>query len=152
GAGIHMGVVTATESRADHREIYYPAHERGMAHFSSLSPDGRWVLVVEMDQTGTFKQCRLVPFDGSSLGTPIGPPGICASAAWSTDGRWMYFAGRFSGGAHLWRQEFPGGTPEQITSGPTEEIGIAMAPDGRSLVTSIGVGQSVIWVKESDGE
>ena len=26
--GLHMGIVTATESRADRREIYFPANER----------------------------------------------------------------------------------------------------------------------------
>src|SRR5207249_4984709 len=34
GNGIHMGIVAATESRADERDIYFPAHERGMAHYS----------------------------------------------------------------------------------------------------------------------
>ena len=33
-SGIHMGVVTATVTRASLREIYFPAHERGMAHYS----------------------------------------------------------------------------------------------------------------------
>jgi hypothetical protein len=30
----HMGIVTATENRSAHREIYFPAHGRGMAHYS----------------------------------------------------------------------------------------------------------------------
>lgn len=48
--GLHMGIVTSTESRADHREIYFPAHERAMAHYSWVSPDRTSVLVVEMDR------------------------------------------------------------------------------------------------------
>jgi hypothetical protein len=28
----HMGIVTATGNRSSHREIYFPAHGRGMAH------------------------------------------------------------------------------------------------------------------------
>ena len=46
----HMGIVTATENRSAHREIYFPAHQRGMAHYSYASPDRKWALVVEMDR------------------------------------------------------------------------------------------------------
>ena len=44
-SGIHMGVVTASPTRAGLREIYFPAHERGMAHYTFPSPDHRWALV-----------------------------------------------------------------------------------------------------------
>jgi hypothetical protein len=43
----------------------------------------------------------------------------------------MYFTANPGGVNHIWRQRFPDGQPEQITSGPTEEEGMAMAPDGR---------------------
>ncbi|MBI4466428.1 MAG: serine/threonine-protein kinase [Acidobacteria bacterium] len=150
--GIHMAVVTATESRSEARDVYVPAHERGMAHRSYLSPDGKWVLLAEMDNVG-WLPCRLVPFDGSSPGRAVGPPGgKCTSAAWSPDGQWMYFSSDAGGSFHLWRQRFPNGEPEQLTSGPTEEEGIAVAPDGRSLVTSIGTRQSNLWFRDSSGE
>src|SRR5262249_23715917 len=82
----HLAIVTASEARAGERTIYFPEHERGMAHFSYASPDRSAVLVVEMDRTGTFQSCRLVPFDGSASGRLVGPAGNCRSAAWSTDG------------------------------------------------------------------
>ncbi len=151
--GLHMGIVTSTESRAESREIYFPAHLNAMAHYAYASPDRRSVLVVEMDQTHAFHQpCRLLPFDGSSAGRQVGPQGTCTAAAWSTDGRWMYFGAVVGGSSHLWRQEFPDGTPEQITFGPTEAEGIALAPDGRSLVTSIGMRRSAIWIHDAAGE
>jgi hypothetical protein len=53
---------------------------------------------------------------------------------------------------HLWRQRFPKGQPEQITSGPTQEEGIAVAPDGRSLITSIGMRQSAVWIHDDRGD
>ena len=124
-----------------------------MAHYSYLSPDRRSVLVVEMTGAHAFTQpCRLVPFDGSSAGRQVGPQGTCLSAAWSPDGRWMYFAAVVGGASHLWRQRFPDGAPEQITFGPFEEEGIAVAPDGRSLVTSIGMRRSAVWIHDAAGE
>jgi Tol biopolymer transport system component len=153
GALLQMGLVTATEDRRDERPVYLPAHERAMAHFSYLSPDRTSVLVVEMGRMGTWESCRLVPFDGSSPAREVGPPGECRAAAWSPDGRWMYFAATIDGLSHLWRQRFPNGIPEQITSGAaTEEEGVAVAPDGRSLVTSIGNRQSSQWLHSASGE
>ena len=152
-AGLHMGIVTATDSRAAWREIYIHPDEHAMAHYSYLSPDRRSVLVVEMTGAHAFTQpCRLVPFDGSSAGRQVGPQGTCLSAAWSPDGRWMYFAAVVGGTSHLWRQRFPDGAPEQITFGPLEEEGIAVAPDGRSLVTSIGMRRSAVWIHDAAGE
>src|SRR5262249_41376630 len=80
------------------------------------------------------------------------PKGPCTSAAWSPDGKWMYFGAEVEGSHHLWCQRFPEGEPEQITSGPTEEHGIAVAPDGRSLITSLGMRQSAIWIHDARGE
>src|SRR6185503_13373037 len=72
GDAFHMGIVTASESRGNSREIYFPASEKGMAHYAYASPDHRWVLIVEMDQSHAFHQpCRLVPFDGSSAGRQV---------------------------------------------------------------------------------
>lgn len=151
-SGIHMSIVTSTDDRAGLRQVYSPAHERGMAHYSYLSPDRRSVLVIEMDRTGAWQRCRLVPFDGSSPGIQVGPAGHCTSAAWSPDGRWMYFSATVAGHSHLWRQRFPHGDPEQITFGPTEEFGVAAAPDGRSLVTSLGLQRQSIWIHDGSGE
>ena len=122
-----------------------------MAHRSSLSPDGRHVLLAEM--TAGWLPCRLVPFDGSGAGKPVGPsPGQCTDAAWSPDGRWMYFATDVGSGRHIWRQRFPDGRPQQVTFGVTDEEGIDLASDGRSLVTAIGSRQSTIWIHDARGD
>jgi DNA-binding winged helix-turn-helix (wHTH) protein/Tol biopolymer transport system component len=151
-SGIHLGVVTSTVTRAGLREIYFPAHERGMAHYSLPSPDRHWALVVEMDGNGNWAPCRLVSLDGQHPTRTIGPAGACTSAGWSPDGSWMYFAAAAEGRSHLWRQRFPDGSPEQITFGPTEEEGIAVDPTGRSLITSVGVYESAIWIHSPGGE
>jgi eukaryotic-like serine/threonine-protein kinase len=149
-SGIHMGIVTSKPDRSDLREIYFPAHERGMAHFSYLSPDKKWVLLAEM--VDVFRPCRVVPFSGGSPGRQVGPDGACTSAAWSPDGKWMYMTVLVAGRNHLWRQHFPDGQPEQITFGSTEEGAIAMAPDGRSLITSIFTRQNAVWIHDSHGD
>ena len=64
----------------------------------------------------------------------------------------MYFSAKVNGVFHLWRQRSPEGTPEQLTSGPSEEEGIAVAPDGRSLLTSLGTVHSAVWVHDARGD
>jgi Tol biopolymer transport system component len=149
--GLHMKVTTADEHRNAVRALYSPAGEHGMAHRSAVSPDGAWVLVAEMDSS-VWLPCRLVPIDGQSVGRRVGPDGQCTSAAWSPDGRWMYFSSNSTGAFHLWRQPFPNGAPEQLTHGATEEEGIAPDPDGRSVLTSVGIRHQSIWIRDERGE
>jgi Tol biopolymer transport system component len=150
GTLVHMGIVTSQESRAEQRQIYFPEHLRAMAHYSYLSPDQKSILAVEMDPT--WLPCRLVTIDKASLGRQAGPSGECTAAAWSPDGKWMYFTAVVNGASHLWRQKFPDGPPEQITKGPGEEQGLAMAPDGKSLISSVGVRKSSVWIHDAAGE
>jgi len=161
-----MGVETAAESRLSQREIFTPAKQdigklRGF--FSSLSPDRKQVLIAvkyEADtidvNVGNWRPCRLASFDGKSKHL-IGPnPGQCTAAAWTPDGKWMYFtaeAGQQIGsGYHLWRQRTSGGMPEQVTFGPTDQQGVAIAPDGRSLYSSVGISQRGISIHDPDGD
>jgi eukaryotic-like serine/threonine-protein kinase len=149
--GIHMALVAATESRTESRDVYVPPSIRGMAHRSALSPDGTSVLVAEMDNGGMIP-CRVVPFDGRSAGRVVGPAtGKCTHVAWSPDGRWIYFSSNADGTFQIWRQQFPDGTPEQLTFGPTEAQGLTVAPDG-SLVTSIGLNQGAVWISDNGAE
>ncbi len=149
---MHMAIVTSEESRAGEHDVYVPPSDRGMAHRSYPSPDGKWALVVEMDRA-KWLPCRLVPMDGTSPGRQVGPPEAgCTSAAWSPDGKWMYLNSSAGGTFHIWRQRFPDGRPEQISSGTTEEEGITMAPDGRSFITAAGLRQSSVWLRDSSGE
>jgi Tol biopolymer transport system component len=137
-------------SRTDERDVYVPSDLMyGMVHRSALSPNGRWVLLVEMDTTW-WKRCRVMPFDGSSAGRQVGPEGSCTWAQWSPDGKWMYFTvDTRTAGFHVWRQRFPDGAPQQLTpSGASEEEGLAIMPDGKSFITSAGAQQSAIWLHD----
>ena len=145
-SGEHMAIVASTESRGESRDIYVPPNERGMAHRSYPSPDSKWVLLAEMDN-GEWLPCRVVPVGGGPAGKQVGLVNApCTNAAWSLDGKWMYLSLHGEDNFHIWRQRFPDGQPEQLTSGPTEEEGIALSPDGRSLITSVGLRQRVVSV------
>jgi Tol biopolymer transport system component len=149
----HMGIVAATESRNGQRDVYLPAHEQGMAHLSYLSPDRQWLLLVEMDQNHAWTPCHVVAIDGKSPGRLVGPPdAACTFGAWSPDGKWMYLTSNAGGTNHIWRQRFPDGEPEQLTSGPTEEEGVALAPDGRSFVTAVALRNTSVWLHDGSGE
>jgi Tol biopolymer transport system component len=149
GKGATMAVATSTESRSGERTVY--VEDGIMNHHSFLSPDHKQLLMNAMGAAGAMGQCRLAPFDGRSKGKKVGPTG-CLIAAWSPDGKFMYFSADTGNGSHIWRQRFPDGPLEQITSGTTEEEGVDVAPDGRSFVTSIGTFQDTIWVHDSRGD
>jgi Tol biopolymer transport system component len=150
--GLHMGIVTSAADRTATRQLYFPAHTGGMAHRSYASPDGRSVLVVEMSETSLWTPCRLVSTDNTTTRL-VGPPSArCTGAAWSPDGRWMFFNADAGQGFHLWRQRFPYGPAELLTAGVTEEEGLAVSPDGRSLITSVGVTQRAVWLHNRAGE
>jgi hypothetical protein len=64
----------------------------------------------------------------------------------------MYFTSEAGGLNHIWRQRFPDGQSQPITSGPTEQEGIAMAPDGRSFVTAVALENVSVWLHDVHGE
>lgn len=151
--GLHMKVVSTDESRGDSRNIYSPAGDRSMAHHSYLSPDGRSVLIVQMDDRGVLLPCRIVPVDG---GEPraVGPSdGSCLAGAWSPDGEWIYVSSNTkTDGFHIWRERASGGGLAQVTFGPTTQEGIALAADGKSLVTAVGSTDSSVWLHDTAGD
>jgi eukaryotic-like serine/threonine-protein kinase len=68
----------------------------------------------------------------------------------------MYFSSSAGNAFHAWRQRYSVREtlepPEQITSGPTEEEGLAIAPDGRSFITAVGMKRRSVWLHDSKGE
>ena len=87
---LHMAIVTSDESRAGSRDLYVPPHERGMAHRSYPSPDGKWMLLVEMNERGAH--CAVPPGPaGRQFGRAAGRPAdwpmyVCRMVArWGVD-------------------------------------------------------------------
>ena len=152
--GIHMKLVTSKPNRTEERTfMFLPTICREWCTDLRCRRMGktfcwrRWM-------TEWWRRCRVVPFDGSSAGWPVGPEGSCTWAQWSPDGKWMYFTvDTRTDGFHVWRQRFPDGIPQQLTpSGASEEEGLAMMPDGKSFITTSGTQQSVIWLHDKTGE
>ena len=149
-----MKIVVADESRGGQRDVYIPQPRGAMAHRSFPSPDGSRLLLAEMNYRGDWLPCRVVPLDGSSTGRPVGPANApCWFAAWSPDGKSMYVSAAATDASfHIWRQPYAESAlppAEQITAGPTSEEGIAMAPDGKSLVTAVGLTQRSVWIHDA---
>ena len=153
GGGLHMILVTSDLARGNRRVVYAPVQQRGMVHHSHLSPDGKWVLIVTMDGAGQISPCSIIPFQGATQPRELTPPGSeCRDTAWSPDGKWMYFDFDTSAGFHIWRRRFPDGDLEQVTQGPTTQENIAMAADGKSLVTSVGTSEATAYFHDKDGD
>lgn len=151
-SGLHLGIVTTNDTGDDPHELYYPQHERGMAHYSFASPSHASAIVVEMDEQGRWAPCKLIDLNGAAPARAVGPPGPCTYAGWSPDGATMYFIATVDGHSHLWSQSLSGGTPQQILNDPSEEEGLAVEASGRSVITSIGVQESAIWIHSPAGD
>jgi Tol biopolymer transport system component len=66
--------------------------------------------------------------------------------------RSIYLSAHAGDNFHIWRQAFPNGQPEQITSGPTEEEGIGMDPRCGSFITFVGLRQRTVSIRDGRGE
>jgi len=153
GTMLHMAIVIGDEARTTTTDVYVPSHNRGRAHRAASSPDGKSVLVVEMDELGVWMRCRLVPRAAAASARQVGPTvSRCTDVGWAPDGRYMYFSADAGDGFHLWQQRFPDGVPQQLTRGPTAEEGIAIAPDGGSVVTSVGFRKRGVWIHDAAGD
>jgi hypothetical protein len=64
----------------------------------------------------------------------------------------MFLNSNAHGHFHIWRQHFPDGQPRLVTSGITDEEGIAVEADGRSLITSVGTDEGTLWVHDAKGD
>jgi len=73
--GIHMGLVTATESRGQEREIYFTHEDLGMVHRSAISPDKKLIVAAEM-RSPIWQRCRLLPSTEVPVASPSDPKAL----------------------------------------------------------------------------
>jgi len=99
----------------------------------ALSPDARWALAVQGDDPQRLLMLPVGTGDVKRL--PRGPIiEYLDWAAWSPDGRRVLFAGRESRDVQrTYIQDADGGDPRPVT--PSGYVGMALSPDGHTLVT-----------------
>jgi eukaryotic-like serine/threonine-protein kinase len=98
----------------------------------ALSPDVRWVVAL---QGGPDSQLTLLPAGtGDARRLPRGSIVEHLDwAAWSPDGRRVFFAARETGDVRrTYVQDVDGGDPRPVT--PNGFVGMALSPDGRTIV------------------
>jgi serine/threonine protein kinase/Tol biopolymer transport system component len=99
----------------------------------ALSPDGLWALAVQDESSTRIVLLPTRTGDMKSL-----PPGPVAEyldwATWSPDRRHIFFAGREASDVRrTYLQDLEGGEPKPVTQ--DGYVGMALSPDGRTLVT-----------------
>src|ERR1043165_5775924 len=111
----------------------------------ALSPDGKTVVFAlrETDMAANRGRQDLWSLDISTKGAQprrlTTHPENDNSAAWSRDGRYIYFVSGRSGSSQVWRLAAAGGEAEQVTSLPLDVGSFRLAPDGSKLVVSLDV-------------
>ncbi len=70
----------------------------------------------------------------------------------SRNGHWLLYDSNVSGTSLLYRQRIPGGEPEQLTSGPSDDFSPELSPDGRQVAFhSWRSGSRDVYVLPVDG-
>ena len=116
----------------------------------ALSPDAKWVAAVQ----GTdASQLALLPA-GTGDVKQLARGRIVEYldwAAWSRDGRRIFFAGRESADVRrTYVQDVDGGDPRPVT--PEGFVGLAMSPDGQTLATVDRYGEFYLCSPDEQGE
>lgn len=128
GEGV-TGTLTVFLRKTDEPDAIRLGEGRPLA----LSPDGRWSVVV---QQTTPQRLKLLPTgSGEEKTLPSGPVTEYLDwAAWSPDGRRVFFAGQESAGQQrTYVQSIDGGDPRPVT--PEGFVGTLLSPDG-SLIAA----------------
>lgn len=68
-----------------------------------------------------------------------------AGAVWTPDGRWVVFSTNLTGRINLWKMPASGGFPLQLTQSEDRQSGIAISPDGKSVVFESDTGGGEIY-------
>jgi dipeptidyl aminopeptidase/acylaminoacyl peptidase len=116
----------------------------------ALSADARWALAV---QENTAQQLVLLPTGtGDMRPMPRGPIiEYLDWAAWSPDGRRIFFAARESSGVRrTYVQAIDGGDPHPVT--PDGFVGVLLSPDGRTIAAVDRYGEYYLCSTEGQAE
>lgn len=106
-------------------------------HFSSWSPDGKFLLFEELDDSGSGMDLWLLPLEGERAPRPFLQTQFNEhTAVFSPDGRWVAYASDESGRAEVYVRGFPG---------PGEKIQISN--DGGSAPRWSATGRELFYAR-----
>jgi dipeptidyl aminopeptidase/acylaminoacyl peptidase len=125
------------------------------------SPDGKWIAFTVRETDLEANRGRydlwLAATDGSSVSRLTTSPENDTDAAWSKDGKSLYFLSSRGGSSQVWKLAIGGvgGEAEQVTRLPVDVGGFEVFPDGRHLLLSAEVWPDAKTLADSakrDGE
>ncbi|MBI3932910.1 MAG: S9 family peptidase [Acidobacteria bacterium] len=109
----------------------------------AVSPDARRVAFtssrVDLDANRRRTDLWIVGSDGAGARRLTAHEASDASAAWSPDGRWVYFLSTRSGSSQVFRIPADGGEAEAVTRLPLDVGSFRLSPDGSLLAVSLEV-------------
>jgi dipeptidyl aminopeptidase/acylaminoacyl peptidase len=84
------------------------------------------------------------PLRSSQGGSIIEPP------VWSADSQWIYYRAEFDGQVQVWRAARDGARAEPVTRDAADVESFVLAPDGASLLYTVGATRAAIARAETD--
>ena len=121
---------------------------------SSISPDGKQVLIQRSSNLGNLESCYIIPAAGgtpvkrfapdSELGWPM---------RWTADGRAFLCLKTKRGVSNVWKKPLDGGEAKQLTKFDSDQmvpsIGVEMSRDGKQLaIARFSTTNDVILIKD----
>jgi eukaryotic-like serine/threonine-protein kinase len=107
------------------------------AHSVSLSADGRRLAYSSFSTMSNIWSLRLtgsLPVSREeAVKITVGNQSTENTNA-SRDGKWLFFDSDLSGNMDVYRLALPGGTPERLTTDPSDDFAPQPSPDGREVV------------------
>ncbi|HEX4825130.1 MAG TPA: S9 family peptidase [Candidatus Polarisedimenticolaceae bacterium] len=108
-----------------------------------VSPDGKWVVftisALDLDANKRRTDLWLVAADGTGLRPLTRNEASDTSAAWSKDGRTIFFLSTRGGSSQVWKLSLDGGESQPVTSLPLDVGSFVVSPDGTKLALSMEV-------------
>jgi Tol biopolymer transport system component/DNA-binding winged helix-turn-helix (wHTH) protein len=136
----NAGVMSLNKISIDGGAVTQLTHEWSIR--PNVSPDGRHIAFVKMDEAHKRMVVALMPFAGGAPTRvfPQMPVPEHLLLRWSPDGRALHYIKLVDGVGNIWSQPIDGGSPVQITHFKCDSIfRFAWSGDGKTLALDRGV-------------